>query len=335
MTDPSTSGPVVFAAPDKDGDSEIYFNNGHRVIQITHNLLDDSAPQYDPLSNTIVWQRLINGRYQIMSYDVKTKTEKQLTNTHTNNMEPSRNGDVTVWQRWVGSNWEIMLQKGTTTTQITSNTVADIAPQVQNGYVIWNTIDVHHEKRVAVYDIASGVTSYIADHNGGQVLNPRFVLVYDTKYANGDSVTQGFDPATGRVVPLGAEPGPTPKDIPSSNNTGQPSALLQNKSSSRDRVSTTPQPTGNGLGTSTAAKATSTSTVATTTVATTTTVIATSTAAVPVLDMPAATSTATTTAALSQYDLVIPPAGQATTSATSNATSTQKKVSASTTDSVK
>lgn len=225
---------TVLYAPDRDGDQEIFFNSGDGELrQITFNTVDDTAPEYDALSNSIVWQRLINDRYQIVTYDLQKGEEQVLTNTDVNNMEPSREGDSIVWQRWYDNNWEIVLYSNGREEILTDNNVPDIAPDIENGYIIWRQ-GVANSTQVLVYEIESRTTSVIDDNEGGQVVNPRFVLVYDTKYDNGDIVTKGFDPATGSVVPLSAQPAEKPVDLPDTDPTGETRALIGNKSSGRE-----------------------------------------------------------------------------------------------------
>ncbi len=109
----------LFAAPDNSGDMEIYVVQDGVEQKLTDNLVEDASPYFDVRSNTMVWHRLLNDRYQIISYDIDSGEETQLTNTRVNNMEPSRSGDYTVWQRWVGNNWEIILFDGQIETQLT------------------------------------------------------------------------------------------------------------------------------------------------------------------------------------------------------------------------
>jgi hypothetical protein len=52
------------------------------------------------------------------------------------------------------------------------------------------------------------------------------VLVYDTEFENGDSVTKSFDPATGLSEAVAARPAPEPIDIPENDPTGEIRALL-------------------------------------------------------------------------------------------------------------
>lgn len=56
------------------------------------------------------------------------------------------------------------------------------------------------------------------------------MLVYDTKYDNGDVVTQSFDPVTGLSEPIAAKPASEPVNIPDSDPIGEIRALITNKS---------------------------------------------------------------------------------------------------------
>lgn len=216
----------VFAAPDSDGDKEIFVEREGELTQISYNLFEDDAPYFDELSNTIVWHRLIDGRYQIIAYSIEDDQETQLTHDHYNNMEPSRFDDVTVWQGWVGNDWEVMMAEEDVVTMLTDNTDPDIVPRITGDYIMWQSFE-GNAWRVKVYDRRTGEIETIADANGASLDNPRFVLVYDTKHENGDVETKGYDLRSGQVVPLSATPAPTPKDLPDPEQTGEDRAFVQ------------------------------------------------------------------------------------------------------------
>ncbi|OIP78098.1 MAG: hypothetical protein AUK16_00825 [Parcubacteria group bacterium CG2_30_44_11] len=221
----------LYVAQDADGDKEIYLVTDSGEQAITNNRLDDDAPQYDPISDSIVWHRLINGRYQILAY--QDKQEIVLSGDFENSMEPHRFGSYTVWQSWIDGHWQIVFFDGKSARVISTSAGQNIAPQVEGDYVIWNVTDGVLPK-VAVYEIASGLVSLIDDEEGARVYNPRFVLVYDTKFDNGDVITKGYDAETGSVIPLTAAAPVMPKKLPESDQTGETRALLQSKSTSRD-----------------------------------------------------------------------------------------------------
>jgi len=226
----------LIAAPDSDGDLEIYLvKNGERY-QITHNEVDDASPYYDELSDTIVWHRLLSDRYQIISYDINSGEEEQFTQTKVNNMEPSRHGKYTVWQRWVGNNWEVILHDGQTETQITNSARHDIAPHIRGPLVIWNSQSNDGSQELRTYDIQSKTHTTIADSEGVSVSNPRMVVMYEAMYENGDIVTKGFDLVSGKIVPLQALPKQLPNELPDSEPTEEVRALIQNKPEPKEAV---------------------------------------------------------------------------------------------------
>lgn len=227
--DQSITEEVVYSELDSEGDEEIYFKDGRNIIQISNNSQTDSSPNYDPQSHSIVWNRLQNGNNHIIHYDIDSGVETQITSGPSNNMEPAHENEYITWQRWLDNNWEIMLFDGNDEIRLTTSQAHDIAPDIQGGYVIWHTNDMQGERAVAVYEIETGLTSLISDSDGGKVENPRFVLVYDTKFDNGDVVTKGFDPETGEVVPLSAQPADAPLDLPEPEPTGETTALIQSK----------------------------------------------------------------------------------------------------------
>lgn len=221
---------VAYADRDEDGDMEIFLRTSKgKIKQITDNNSDDTAPHYDPESMRVVWQRLIDGRQQIVLFDIMEDKEAQLTFSRTNNMEPKVSDSGIVWQAWDGNDWEIMFFDGTYTEQITDNESQDVAPVVQDRYILWNVLG-GEEQQARVYSLDTKEVVSIEGYEGGSIVNPRFVLVYDTEFENGDVITQTFDPATGLSEPVAAKPAPEPINIPQTDPTGEIRALIMNKS---------------------------------------------------------------------------------------------------------
>ena len=229
----------LFAAPDATGDMEIYVIQNGEQMKITDNAVDDASPYYDTRSKTIVWHRLVADRYQIISYDIETGTEEQITDTSVNNMEPTRNGSYTVWQRWVQNNWEIILLDDGVETQITDSIEHDIAPHIRGDLIIWNVRSSDGTQSLMTYDIGSEVFNEIKDTDGVSVANPRMLVMYEAQYQNGDTVMKGFDLVTGEVIPIERIPRELPADIPSPETTGEVRALPTNPQSEEDLSSDT------------------------------------------------------------------------------------------------
>jgi len=229
----------LFAAPDATGDMEIYVIQNGEQMKITDNAVDDASPYYDTRSKTIVWHRLVADRYQIISYDIETGTEEQITDTSVNNMEPTRNGSYTVWQRWVQNNWEIILLDDGVETQITDSIEHDIAPHIRGDLIIWNVRSSDGTQSLMTYDIGSEVFNEIKDTDGVSVANPRMLVMYEAQYQNGDTVMKGFDLVTGEVIPIERIPRELPADIPSPEATGEVRALPTNPQSEEDLSSDT------------------------------------------------------------------------------------------------
>jgi len=238
---------AVYADRDEAGDMEIYMRTSKGDIkQLSDNDYDDTAPDMDLASMRAVWQRLVDGRYQIISYDLEERKETQLTFSRTNSMEPKVAKEGVVWQAWDGNDWEIMFFDGQVTDQITDNEIQDVTPVIEDGYVLWSVLG-GEASEARVYSIESGELMTITGHEGGAVANPRFVLVYDTKFDNGDVITQGFDPVTGLATPLSSKPAELPFNIPEPDPVGEIRALIQNKSTQKDKeVITVPVTTDGG-----------------------------------------------------------------------------------------
>ncbi len=216
----------VYSFPDSDGDLEIFIQRNGELTQITFNTLEDAAPWYDAVSNTIVWHRSINDRYQIMSYVVTTGNESQLTSDTTNNMQPTRSGVYTAWQSWIDNNWEIVLFDGAEMQRITFAPEHDIAPQIRNGLLLWSRGSGANQT-AEIYNIATGEFVSIKDIDGGIVSNPRMVVLYESRVNGGDVVVRGYDMMTGQIIPIGATPARVPVRIPNPDDTPEPRALIQ------------------------------------------------------------------------------------------------------------
>lgn len=298
-TAPSPAQDMFYVALDADGDREIFASHDGESVQITRNRYDDAAPHYDPMSDTLVWHALIDGRYQIMSYDFMTAEVTQLTDDSQNSMEPSRSGDVTAWQQWGENSWDIMIHDGNDLVQVTTDDVSDIAPSVQDGLVIWKRVFAG-EQRIAMYDITQAqVVDLAASDVGAAVGNPRMMLVFESTQPNGDRITQGFDPVTRELVPLSSTPAPMPEELPSSEPTDEVRALVHAKPAAEEEVVSTVPDRDTDTDTATSLAATPFDTVA--------------------------TSSGPTTVASSTFDLVVP---SATTSRTATASTTEPIVSA-------
>ena len=227
---------ALFAAPDSSGDMEIFVVQEGIERKVTNNNVDDASPSYDPRSETLVWHRLVNDRYQIISYDIDSGEETQLTDTTVNNMEPTRSGDFTVWQRWVKNNWEIILFDGQTEVQLTTSSKHDIAPHVRGDLVIWNVRSSDGNESLMTYDITKETYNEISDPDGVSVANPRMLVMYEAKYQNGDTVMKGFDLVTGEIVPLESLPRELPDKIPNPETTGEVRALPTNPNTEKEKV---------------------------------------------------------------------------------------------------
>lgn len=227
----------IFSAPDADGDKEIYMERDGVLITLTDNQNDDDAPYFDEVANTIVWHRLIDGRYQIMQYNVDDNEEIQLTHDSFNNMQPRISGDTIVWQGWVGDDWEIFLSEKGSVRMLTDNTEHDIAPSINGNHIVWQSFE-GEAWRMKVYDIRTGVIDTIENAEGGSIENPRFVLVYDTKLQSGDIETRGYDLESGEVVALSAKPIEVPDKIPDPDQTGEERALVSPSSQPKTKIDT-------------------------------------------------------------------------------------------------
>ncbi|MCA9365728.1 hypothetical protein KC723_02440 [Candidatus Kaiserbacteria bacterium] len=240
----------IFAAQDEDGDTEIYLRLKGNLTKLTDNKVDDDAPRFDSKSKQMVWHRLIEGRFQIVTYDWETKTEKQITQGTSNSSEPDSYDGVIVWQYWDGSDWEIMMLSEDEMIQVTDNEFPDLAPRINEEYIIWNTVH-NGKKTIVIYEISTGFTELIHDSDEILASNPRLVMLYEAEYGNGDVVTRGFDLETGEIIPLTVQPKELPTKIPEPESTDEVKALITTKSTSRENKNSEDLDINTGLATST------------------------------------------------------------------------------------
>lgn len=234
-----TKQPVAdqfYVALDADGDKEIFARLSGVDIQLTYNRYEDAAPYYDAVSDTVVWHRLVDGRYQIMSYDFATEEETQLTTGRVNNMQPARHGDDLVWQQWHDGSWDIVHWVDGTETILGAADVPDIAPTINDTFITWNRVYTG-EQQVVVFDRAAATELTVPESElGSSVRNARMLLVVEGVTTEGDTVIRGFDPVTRELVPIESQPAPLPERIPSSEPVSEVRAMVQPKPSTTEEV---------------------------------------------------------------------------------------------------
>ena len=207
------------------GFTDIFINTTNGTHNVTNSLFNNSAPFYDQISNSVVFQTEYEGRSIIESYDLNSNTTTQITTGKYNDTLPKKSGDYIVWQRWVNNAWQIVLFDGESERVITDSVQHNLSPSINEGFIVWSTFNSAGNKIAAYYDISSGRVMYIDNEIEGRVQNPRFVLVYETVLNNGDIVTHGFDPETGLSKPISSLPAVPLPDIPSPDPVGEVRAL--------------------------------------------------------------------------------------------------------------
>jgi len=216
----------VYSAKDQDGDMEIYHVVNGVSEKLTNNGEDDSAPALDPVTGDIVWHTLKDDRYQIMLFEKQSGVVSQITHESFNSMQPSTYDGVIVWQAWKSDNWEVIEKDGEEITALTENTTHDINPSIQVEYVSWQA-DENGEWKAKIYNRKTKHIDTVSGVDGGKIVNPRIVLVFDNAKENGDVETVGFDPANGETVTLGNTPVPLPAKLPEPEQQGEEKALIQ------------------------------------------------------------------------------------------------------------
>lgn len=225
---------ALIAEPDSGGDLEIFLVKEGDYHQLTFNDVDDAAPFYDGRSETMVWHRLVGDAYVIYEYDFTSGEERALSRGHHNDMEPTRFGDRTVWQRWADDHWQVILHNDDEEIQLTTAAAHHVAPVIRGDIILWQTIDTSGEKQIETFDLLTGAYNTINDSESAALANPRMMMVYEAVYDNGDVVTRGVDLKTGEVMALDALPAELPEEIPESESTGETRALLTPKPTQKE-----------------------------------------------------------------------------------------------------
>jgi hypothetical protein len=212
---PTPSGSSVVASKENgSGDTEIFLTKRGKETRITNNAADDMFPAQDPNGSAVVWQTLVEGRWQIMLYDVASGATVPVSREG-NNMHAQVAGKYIVWQKWEDTNWEIYLgerqsDSGSVAVQrITANTANDMFPVIADGIVSWQVFE-NASWHVYAYDITTAEITKLSSE--GKNENPRFALVWDARSKDGSRTVYARDLATGetkRLSPEGSSP-PTP-----------------------------------------------------------------------------------------------------------------------------
>lgn len=225
---------ALISEPDSNGDLEIFLVKDGEYHQLTNNDVDDAAPAYDGRSESMVWHRLLSNTYVVYEFDFNDGVERALTSGVYNDMQPTRFGDRTVWQRWIDDYWQIMLLEDGVELQLTTAEAHHVAPVIRGDVILWQTVHGSGEKRIETLDLLTGVYQTIEDPESAAFTNPRMMMVYEAVYDNGDVVTRGVDLKTGKVMALDATPTELPTEIPETDSTGETRALIGTKSVQKD-----------------------------------------------------------------------------------------------------
>lgn len=236
----------VFENEDSTG-SEIILQIGGSVTQITDNDYDDINPVYDEQTGLVVWQALIDGRWQIIAYDVESARTTQVTGGGYNNINPHTFGGVIVWQGWAGSNWDVFYaqqfenEDGSThweTVRVTDNKWPDVEPHIAEGMILWEAL-IDGSWQVFSYDVYTSNLVQVSQ-GGGNNRNPRLMLLYESEEGSSTQLV-GFDVASQKheVIDDGKdEPKPLSEEIPDNPINENQAAFpgSENTSSSSGRV---------------------------------------------------------------------------------------------------
>lgn len=197
------------------GDKEIFLVRNDSTMQLTHNTDDDAFPVLDPAGDTLVWQTLVDGRWQIAYAhldDVGVPKVRILTNGE-NNFNPKVYRGRIVWQAWFEGNWEIVIATPAhdviiedaltkehrilgmngeyEVRRITANNAPDMFPSLSDNTLSWQALD-DGVWQVFAHDLASGETRRVSK-KGVKSESPVLALVWNEETEHGAMRLVGQD----------------------------------------------------------------------------------------------------------------------------------------------
>jgi beta propeller repeat protein len=211
-------------------DKEIFITRDGESIQLTQNSWDDTFPAMDVTGKSLVWQGMVEGRWQIFFADVSGTSSPiitQLTHSSESNFNPRVDGNTVVWQGWVSGNWEIFLADHLSpssyypdgeedilpsenrrlgingewhVSRLSENDTHDMFPAISGGLVTWQSFQ-EGSWNVYAYNMKTGESTQLSQ-GGVKSENPRFAVTWDERDANGNTRMVGYDIASGKTIDL-------------------------------------------------------------------------------------------------------------------------------------
>jgi hypothetical protein len=227
---PSDAIAAVSADPDPDGgtDREVFATIGGVQVRVTANDRDDAFPAKDALGGSIVWQEMVDGRWQIMfaTIDGGIPAVIPVTNGTESGYHPRVEGGTVIWQAWIDGNWEIVTAKRRDpnnplnsdvlppgnalvgagkdweVTRLTVNTMHDMFPSIARGIASWQSFEggVWH---VVARDLESGKTLQLSD--AAKAEGARLAFVWQEEDEAGDARLVALDLSSGERLDLSEE----------------------------------------------------------------------------------------------------------------------------------
>lgn len=138
-----------------NGNNEIYYWDNGTLVQLTNNNYGDHRPETD--GTTVVWFAANgpSGSNEIMRWTPDEGTT-QLTNNAVYDTQPDVSGDVVVFARDVGGNYEIFFRYFGVDYQITDNEFDDFEPAIDGDRVVWHGLTSGGVRHI-YYAILSGL----------------------------------------------------------------------------------------------------------------------------------------------------------------------------------
>jgi hypothetical protein len=187
-----------------EGNREIILQRGEVMMNISSNGDENVNPSYSKESGIVVWQRLIDDRWQIFVRDLVTGSEFNLTNTTYNNVNPHIYMNTVVWQGWMDESWDIF---STTIDRYTDNGEMEIKritadkyqntnPEVFGSVVMWQSY-INNTWQVFIHDLGYGLTTQVSEGLEDN-RNARLAILWENENQEKTDVIQ-FETATKKV----------------------------------------------------------------------------------------------------------------------------------------